>query len=227
MPFESDFTPLSNDRCLADQIIVDAGCGDGWLSREMAKWCQTVIAIEPDAQQAAKNRKVGFPDNVLFHATGAEALPVANNSADGVVLCYSLHHVPHTVMTDALREAHRALKPDGWLYIAEPLPAGNYHCVIEFFHDETHVYHLAQDTLNASAAKLFSQRHTFEYEKVETIESFDDFVNDIAPLTYNDGYTREQVESVAAPARFEEQRNSEVYELITPVKVDVFEDKID
>lgn len=50
-------------------------------------------------------------------------------------------------MTNALREAHRVLRPGGTLYVAEPLPTGNGHEVVSLIDDETEVRGFAQDAL--------------------------------------------------------------------------------
>ncbi len=226
MQYDSDFLPLKNKIDLNGKTVVDAGCGDGWLSRELAAVCGKVISLEPDAGQAARFEAASVPTNVELHVSGAEFIPAEDNSVDGVVFCYSMHHVPTDLMASVLKEAHRVIKTDGWLYVAEPVARGNYQYVMESFHDETEVRKTAQQALNKTANKLFAIRETFAYQVAETMQSFQQFVDYMAPLTYNDGYTREQVEADDVRQRFEEQRTGDTYELITPVVADLFTGKL-
>ena len=50
----------------------------------------------------------------------AEDLPFANQSLDGIALCFVLHEIPPKYIEQALAEFARVLKPGGKLVIAEP-----------------------------------------------------------------------------------------------------------
>ena len=74
--------------------VVDAGCGDGYLTELLADRFARVIAVDhaPERLQAAKARLAG--KEVDFRLGEVDALPVAAASADAVFLSLVLHHVP-------------------------------------------------------------------------------------------------------------------------------------
>ncbi len=149
---------------LAGLTVVDVGCGAGQTSRELAALGASVIAIEPDPIQAAKNREAEPVQGVAFVEAHAEDLPVASGSADGVFFFRSLHHVPVEAMEAALAEAARVLKPEsGFLCVIEPGMEGTHFPLIRPFHDETRVRKAAQAALERSARLLFREIERFRY----------------------------------------------------------------
>ena len=77
-----------------DQFLIDAGCGNMHLSKALAARGAHVLAIDPDPIQAAKNSAADIVTNVGFAETGADQIPVEDQSVDGILFPYSLHHVP-------------------------------------------------------------------------------------------------------------------------------------
>ena len=158
-----DFAALSRIIEVQGMHLFDVGCGTGWLARELAAAGATVSAFEPDPEQARRNAEVPPTPGVSFARAGAEALPAADASADGVLFSYSLHHVPRAQLHTALREARRVLRADGFLYVAEPVPEGSFAHVIELFHDETLVQQSAERALAAHARPHFSRERVYSY----------------------------------------------------------------
>ncbi|GJL81206.1 MAG: ubiquinone/menaquinone biosynthesis methyltransferase [marine bacterium B5-7] len=119
--------------------IVDVGCGTGALVRWLAAHGARVTGIETQNNLVERAREMTpVADEDYVHGRG-EALPLESNSVDIVVYSYSLHHVPVAVMGDALREAHRVLKPQGMLLVVEPVADGDYFEVMRLIDDETEV----------------------------------------------------------------------------------------
>ena len=104
--------------------VLDIGCGNGRITRLIAGLGAHVVGIDPGQSQLEKARALPplYGESYVFGV--AENLPAADASADVVFFFNSLHHVPETAMDTALDEARRALKPNGWLFIAEPLAEG-------------------------------------------------------------------------------------------------------
>ena len=81
-----------------------------------------------------------------MHA-GAEAIPFPDGRFDLALMLKSLHHVPPALLDQALGEAWRVLRPDGLLYVSEPVFAGPLNEVIRLFNDEQAVRAAAQQAL--------------------------------------------------------------------------------
>jgi ubiquinone/menaquinone biosynthesis C-methylase UbiE len=59
--------------------------------------------------------------NVNFGLSGAQDIPLDDESVDVVFMFKSLHHVPTELMEQSLREIWPVLKPAGLAYISEPV----------------------------------------------------------------------------------------------------------
>jgi 2-polyprenyl-3-methyl-5-hydroxy-6-metoxy-1,4-benzoquinol methylase len=101
-------------------VVADAGCGEGYLALEAARWAEQVIAIDSSrdvlkrARQLARKRGVS---NITWREGRIEALPLEDGSVDVVLLSQALHHVPKPEV--ALGDAVRALKPGGTVLLLE------------------------------------------------------------------------------------------------------------
>ena len=189
--------------------VVDVGCGAGRASRELAALGASVIAIEPDPIQAAKNREAEPASGVAFLEARAEDLPAASGSADGVFFFRSLHHVPVEAMEAALEEAARALRPEtGFLCVVEPGTGGTHFPLMRPFHDETGVRNAAQAALERSARRLFRAFELFRYLQYPRYPNFEAFVARFTGQTFND-IARERVETDEVRALFEAGRTNE------------------
>lgn len=104
--------------------------------RIVAQHAASVLALEVDSIQLAKNRAIADLPNVCFGHGGAELIPAADASFDIVLMFKSLHYVPVALMDDAFSEIHRVLRPGGIAYISEPVYAGDFNEVLRLFHDE-------------------------------------------------------------------------------------------
>ena len=104
----------------ASLVAVDAGCGDGFLTEELAGRFSRVLAFDHSPQRlAAARRRVPAP-GVTFQRGEVDALPLADRSADVVFFSLVLHHVPEVAA--ALREAWRVLRPGGRVVVADLAP---------------------------------------------------------------------------------------------------------
>lgn len=118
---------------------LDIGCGNGKFTRLLASLFRSVAGIDvkarkiEEAQQAARDAGLAID----FRTASADAIPFPDASFDVVAFSNSLHHMPDP--RRALAEAARVLRPGGWLYVMEPVPAGNYHDAISLVNDETPV----------------------------------------------------------------------------------------
>ncbi len=121
---------------LRGATVLELGCGKAEKTRIVAGKAASVLALEVDQKQLAKNLALGDMVNVHFAHGGAEQIPASDSIFDVVLMFKSLHHVPVESMDSALAEILRVLKPGGVAYISEPVYEGTFNEILKLFHDE-------------------------------------------------------------------------------------------
>lgn len=152
----------------------DVGCGDGSLSRVMARAGARVVGIDPGPQQLARAAAAEAAGDEVYVCALGEALPLRDSCLDAVVYFNALHHVPVAVQGAALKEAARVLSPGGLIYVQEPLAEGSYFEIMRPIEDETEVRARAYDALKGAGDGL-SEEEEFVYRapfKVKSVEAF-------------------------------------------------------
>ncbi|HEX7355085.1 MAG TPA: class I SAM-dependent methyltransferase [Mycobacteriales bacterium] len=102
-------------------VVVDVGCGTGWLAAGLrrARPDVTVVGSDLSTGMLSRARLAGGRPLVQADAT---VLPLAAASVDVIVCRGVLHHLPEVVR--ALREWRRVLRPNGAVVLSsEPTPA--------------------------------------------------------------------------------------------------------
>src|SRR5262245_8475112 len=104
----------------AGGVVVEVGFGSGHnLVHYDPARLSRLIGIDPDRTMLAlaQSRRRDFTRSVELIAASAEDMPLADGSADTVVVTYALCTIPN--VGKALAEIRRILKPDGRLLFAE------------------------------------------------------------------------------------------------------------
>jgi SAM-dependent methyltransferase len=94
----------------AGSVVVDLAAGTGKLTRALVGFGAHVVAVEPVAAMRAQLARA-VPSAEVHDGT-AEAIPVADASADAVLVAQAFHWFDTPV---AARELHRVLRPGGGL----------------------------------------------------------------------------------------------------------------
>lgn len=185
---------------VAGKRIIDIGCGEGVIARGLAAAGATVAGYDPFIAPTEETREGG--GSYRLSRASAEAIPEPEGSADAVLFVFSLHHVPQPVMSAALAEAKRLLKPGGTLCVAEPLAEGPAHYVMAPFHDETEVRANAIKALGAHAAPAFGNETILFFSEDRSFADFDDYATQaIGNMRYNE-YSEADVLSAEVRNRF-------------------------
>ena len=105
---------------LAKGNVLEIGIGSGLnLSFYQKERVKSLIGIDPSKETWALNEAItdqlGF--NFQYIQTGAENIPIDNQSIDTIVITYTLCTIPSTM--DALQEIKRVLKPSGQILFVE------------------------------------------------------------------------------------------------------------
>lgn len=217
----SDLDALEKIVPISGLKLIEAGCAAGDAARVLAERGAEVLAVEPDTIQAEKNRSAPTTEHVAFLEAGAEELPAEDNSVDGVLFFRSLHHVPRELMDAALAEAARVLKPEGFLYVAEPDIEGSYFKMMRPFNDELEVRTLAQQALDRSAAPLFEETAQYVYLQRPKHENFDAMVNKFSTMSYNP-IACELIDQAEVRANFEAAKTADGYVFEQPMLVNFY-----
>lgn len=93
--------------------VLDVGCGDGMLARELSALGHQVTAMDVDGPSINRARLVARPPVDLVRGD-LMSFPFRRESFDAVVSVATLHHMPEP---DALQRMAGLLRPDGTLVV--------------------------------------------------------------------------------------------------------------
>lgn len=209
--------PLMNAR------VVELGCGKAAVARALLQrgLVSSVTAFEVDAVQHKANLDSAPLASLRFGLAGAEAIPLSDASSDVVIMLKSLHHVPLDHLDRALAEVGRVLVPGGWLYVSEPVYAGDYNDIVKLFHDEGEVRAAAYAALQrASHAGVLRWEREVVFDTPMHFRDFDHFVDRIMGITHSDIRLAPSVLSKAR-ARFERFQTHDGVHFVRQMRVNI------
>jgi SAM-dependent methyltransferase len=119
-------------------------CGPGLISRALAPRVGSVQGFDLTPAMVEKARSEAAAagiDSVSFEIGDATALDLPDDSFDGAITRFSLHHIPAPVRV--LEEMRRVVKPGGWVVVADHVTdddgaAAAWHEQIERLRDPSH-----------------------------------------------------------------------------------------
>jgi len=208
---------------LNNKTILDLGCGKAKITKELKNngFNRVVYACENDIVQHNKN--LANNDEIIYKPFSAQDLNFKDQMFDMVFMFKSFHHIPRHLMQKALDEIKRVLKPNGLLYISEPLFKGKQNELIAIFHDEKEVRKDAflniQKAVNQEKFKLF-QEIFFNTEIV--YESFEDFKQKHLNLSHNKNTMNKEKLNELEKKYYEYSKNGKA-EFLKPFRVDILQ----
>jgi len=207
--------------------IIELGCGGADLSRKLLARCPAceVSALEVDERQHAKNLLNPMP-RLHFVQAGAQAIPFQPEAFDLALMLKSLHHVPLDQIDQALSQVHRVLRPDGLLYVSEPVFAGALNEVMRLFHDEERVRAAALQALQrALRSGAWEQLSETRFEMPVHYRDFAEFEQRMVGVTYADhrldGATLQRVRE-----RFESNLSAAGANFMRPMRVNLLRKRV-
>jgi SAM-dependent methyltransferase len=100
--------------------VVDIGCGEGYLTVEVARWARRVMAVDRSAAVLARAKALAGrrrAANIVFKRGELEKLPLDSASVDVAILSQALHHAADP--GQAMAEAARVLRPGGKVLVLD------------------------------------------------------------------------------------------------------------
>jgi ubiquinone/menaquinone biosynthesis C-methylase UbiE len=99
---------------------VEIACGPGLIARAMAPRVGSVLGVDLTPAMVEKARAdaaAAGVENVSFEVGDATALDVPDDTFDGAITRFSLHHIP--VPIRVLEEMRRVVRPGGWVVVSD------------------------------------------------------------------------------------------------------------
>jgi len=205
--------------------ILELGCGCAEITRDIASFGvnRKITALEVDEIAHEKNLLITDLSNVTFGLSGAQAIPLEDESVDVALMFKSLHHVPLDLMEPSMREIRRVLKPGGLAYISEPVFAGDFNEILRLFHDEQKVREAAFSIINKVVDDgLFQLVEETFFNSPMTFENFTDFENKVLKVTHTNHALDEDLYTLVKQ-RFEEHEGVHGARFLMPIRVDLLQ----
>ncbi len=210
---------------LDHKYILELGCGSAELTRHIATSGsgRKVTALEVDEIAHAKNLQITDLPNVEFTLSGAQEIPLEDESVDVVFMFKSLHHVPLELMDAAMQEIYRVLKPGGLAYISEPVFAGAFNEVLRLFHDEESVRKAAFETVKKAVdGGVFSLYEEVFFNSPMRFEDFSEFETKIIKATHSHHKLDDELYQ-RVKQRFEQHLDDDGAHFLMPIRVDLLQ----
>jgi acetyltransferase-like isoleucine patch superfamily enzyme len=112
------------ENIIKDDIILDIGCGEGYITDQMSKISPNIIGIDysPEAIDCAAKR---YP-HIQFHEMPVTLLDFPDHSFDKIICLKVIEHLTILQAAKMLSEIYRVLKPGGVLLGSTPIRTTRY-----------------------------------------------------------------------------------------------------
>jgi ubiquinone/menaquinone biosynthesis C-methylase UbiE len=203
--------------------ILELGCGRAELTRLIATYGSNrqLTALEVDEIQHALNLQITDLPNVTFKLAGAQEIPAAAATFDIALMFKSLHHVPLDLMVPALHEIRRVLKPGGYLYISEPIFAGEFNEILRLFHNEERVRAAAFQAITEVIKEgVFELADELFFNAPVKFQDFAEYERMVISVTHTRHHLTPAVHA-EVKTRFERQLTADGARFAMPMRIDL------
>ena len=210
---------------LDNKHILELGCGGADITRNIATSgaSRIITALEVDEIAHEKNLQIRDLPNVTFELSGAQQIPLEDESVDVVFMFKSLHHVPMNLMETSMHEIRRVLRPGGFAYISEPVFAGDFNEILRLFHDEKIVREAAFNTVKKAVEEgLFDLVEEILFNSPRRFENFTEFENHTIKATHSSHKLDEDLYALVKQ-RFEQHIGDGGAHFLNPIRVDLLQ----
>jgi ubiquinone/menaquinone biosynthesis C-methylase UbiE len=210
---------------LDNKHILELGCGSAQITRDIATsgTNRNITAFEVDEIAYEKNLQIKDLPNVTFGLSGAQEIPLEDESVDVVFMFKSLHHVPPELMEASMHEIRRVLKPGGFAYISEPVFAGDFNEILRLFHDERKVREAAFNTVRKAVDDgLFRLVEEIFFNSPMKFENFAEFEDNVIKATHSNHTLDENLYNLVKQ-RFEQHIGADGASFLMPIRVDLLQ----
>jgi len=217
---------IYNDLLTLDgKHILELGCGSAEITRNIATSGadRKITALEVDETAHEKNLQITDLPNVTFALSGAQEIPLEDESVDVVFMFKSMHHVPLELMEASMHEIRRVLKPGGLAYISEPVFAGDFNEILRLFHDEKKVREAAFYAVEKAVDEgLFELVEETFFNSPMIFENFAEFENNTIKATHSSHKLDEKLYALVKQ-RFEQHIGDDGAHFLMPIRVDLLQ----
>ncbi len=155
--------------------VLDLGCGDGAIARQLAEKGLAVTGVDPSEDALARAR-IAAPD-IDFICGRAEALPPDLPRTDAAIFVNTLHHVPSGSMADALLGAVGAVRDGGGVLVIEPMAQGSFFRAMHPVDDERAARAEAHQTIDRLiSTERIALRALRRWNRENCFKDLDEFV---------------------------------------------------
>ncbi|MBB4079669.1 SAM-dependent methyltransferase [Lewinella aquimaris] len=100
------------------QVVLDVGCGNGWVARELLPEKEAVISFDLSLHNTTETYRRNLKSNHFAVAGDVLHLPFRDGSVDAIVSSEVMEHVPD--VPNYLSELIRVVRPGGTIVISTP-----------------------------------------------------------------------------------------------------------
>ncbi len=151
---------------VADKIVLDAACGEGYGARILSKHAGKVVGMDI-SQACINNANEKYANSDLSFVQGSvDALPFDDECFDVIVSFETIEHINAKMQDAFLKESRRVLKPDGVVIISTPNKL-----IYSDKYQQTNKFHVKEfyiDEFTAFLKQTYPEVRTY-YQKQEVV----------------------------------------------------------